>query len=270
MRVYFCTNLRAQSSITVYMKNLAVADFFICLGLLLRIVSSANNSDIMFKIYCSFTGATLYSSILFMDAIAVNRYLKIVQPLESTGLQTVCIARHISAAIWLFMLALSSIYLILIPQNSWGLDQKLDELSCGSQHSLKLSLANKIIRCSYHSVRKSGSEPASAAPGGGRPSPSFHSALLREQNTKLQDIFYGGQQKGKAVSKQRLAHWLVDAIVRAYESQDVPCPPRLTAHSTRSVASSWILAQGASLTDICIAAGWATPNLFTKFYSLRV
>jgi len=45
------------------------------------------------------------------------------------------------------MLALSSIYLILIAQNSWGLDQKLDELSCGSQHSLKLSLANKIIRC---------------------------------------------------------------------------------------------------------------------------
>ncbi|CAM4650934.1 unnamed protein product [Leuciscus chuanchicus] len=95
----------------------------------------------------------------------------------------------------------------------------------------------------------------------------------RTQSFRTSDqlfVCYGGQQKGKAVSKQRLAHWLVDAIVRAYESQDVPCPPRLRAHSTRSVTSSWALAQGASLTDICRAAGWATPNTFARFYSLRV
>ncbi|XDV25906.1 hypothetical protein PO909_029732 [Leuciscus waleckii] len=95
----------------------------------------------------------------------------------------------------------------------------------------------------------------------------------RTQSFRTSDqlfVCYGGQQKGKAVSKQRLAHWLVDAIVRAYESQDVPCPPTLRAHSTRSVASSWALAQGASLTDICRAAGWATPNTFARFYSLRV
>ncbi len=35
-----------------------------------------------------------------------------------------------------------------------------------------------------------------------------------------------------------------------------PCPSRLRAHSTRSVASSWALARGTSLTDICRAAGW--------------
>ncbi len=52
--------------------------------------------------------------------------------------------------------------------------------------------------------------------------------------------------------------------------QDVPCPFGLRAHSTRGVASSWAVAQGASLTDICRAAGWATPNTFTRFYSLRV
>ena len=95
----------------------------------------------------------------------------------------------------------------------------------------------------------------------------------RTQSFRTSDqlfVCYGGQQKGKAVSKQRLAHWLVDAITRAYESQGEPCPPRLRAHSTRSVAASWALAQGASLTDICRAAGWATPNTFARFYSLRV
>ncbi len=83
-------------------------------------------------------------------------------------------------------------------------------------------------------------------------------------------VCYGGQQKGKAVSKQRMAHWIVDAITLAYEAQGVPCPLRLRAHSTRGVASSWVLARGASLTDICRAAGWATPNMFARFYSLRV
>ncbi len=73
-----------------------------------------------------------------------------------------------------------------------------------------------------------------------------------------------------AVSKQRMAHWIVDAITLAYEAQGVPCPLRLRAHSTRGVASSWALARGASLADICRAAGWATPNTFARFYSLRV
>ncbi len=83
-------------------------------------------------------------------------------------------------------------------------------------------------------------------------------------------VCYGGQQKGKTVSKQRMAHWIVDAITLAYEAQGVPCPLRLRAHSTRGVASSWALARGASLADICRAAGWATPNTFARFYSLRV
>ncbi|XP_051718121.1 P2Y purinoceptor 14-like [Ctenopharyngodon idella] len=150
MRVYFCTNQRVQSSVTVYMKNLATADFFLCLCLPLRIANSANYSMTIHNIYCSF-GATafylnMYASILFMDFIAANRYLKIVRPLETHALQTVRTARHISAATWLSLLAISSIYLILFLQTTWG--QKLDEFSCESHHSLEISLAYKIIHCS--------------------------------------------------------------------------------------------------------------------------
>ncbi len=83
-------------------------------------------------------------------------------------------------------------------------------------------------------------------------------------------VCYGGQQKGKAVSKQRLAHWIVEAVALAYQSQGEPCPLGVRAHSTRSVASSHALAHGASLADICRAAGWATPNTFASFYNLRV
>ncbi len=83
-------------------------------------------------------------------------------------------------------------------------------------------------------------------------------------------VCHGGQQKGKAVSKQRLAHWIVEAVALAYQSQGEPCPLGVRAHSTRSVASSHALAHGASLADICRAAGWATPNTFARFYNIRV
>ncbi|KAL0195045.1 hypothetical protein M9458_008617, partial [Cirrhinus mrigala] len=82
-------------------------------------------------------------------------------------------------------------------------------------------------------------------------------------------VCFGGQQKGNAVSKQRLAHWVVDAITLAYQCQGEPCPLGVRAHATRSVASSYALAHGASLADICRAAGWVTPNTFARFYNLR-
>ncbi|KAL0153335.1 hypothetical protein M9458_051373, partial [Cirrhinus mrigala] len=47
-------------------------------------------------------------------------------------------------------------------------------------------------------------------------------------------VCFGGQQKRNAVSKQRLAHWVVDAITLAYQCQGEPCPLGFRAHSTRS------------------------------------
>ncbi len=79
----------------------------------------------------------------------------------------------------------------------------------------------------------------------------------RTQSFRTSDqlfVCHGGRQKGNAISKQRMAHWIVDAITLAYQAQGVPCPFSLRAHSTRSVASSWTLARGTSLTDICRAA----------------
>ncbi len=56
----------------------------------------------------------------------------------------------------------------------------------------------------------------------------------------------------------------------AYQARHLPCPLGVRAHSTRGVASSWALARGASIADICRAAGWAAPNTFARFYNLRV
>ncbi|KAI2647734.1 Transcription intermediary factor 1-beta [Labeo rohita] len=125
-------------------------------------------------------------------------------------------------------------------------------------------------------------DPASTSTGGLVSAPQPVSLADPDGTTRMVDrtrgfrcseqlfVCFGEQQKGNAVSKQRLAHWVVDAITLAYESQGEPCPLRVRAHSTRSVASSYALAHGTSLADICRAAGWATPNTFTRFYNLRV
>ncbi len=102
---------------------------------------------------------------------------------------------------------------------------------------------------------------------------ALHIYVDRTQSFTTSDqlfVCFGGQQKGRAVSKQRLAHWIVEAIVLAYQARRLPCPLGVRAHSTRGAASSWALARGASIADICKAAGWATPNTFARFYNLRI
>ncbi len=64
-------------------------------------------------------------------------------------------------------------------------------------------------------------------------------------------VCHGGQQKGKTVSKQRLAHCRVEAVALAYQSQGEPCPLGLRAHSTRSVASSHALVHGGRHLQSC-------------------
>lgn len=83
-------------------------------------------------------------------------------------------------------------------------------------------------------------------------------------------VCYAGARKGGPLSKQRLSHWIVEAVRLAYHSQGLDCPIGVRAHSTRSLASSWAWAKGMSIQDICLAAGWSSHNTFAKFYNLDI
>ncbi|XP_038817825.1 P2Y purinoceptor 14 [Salvelinus namaycush] len=150
VRVYFCRAQRHQSSVTVYLQNLAAADFLLSLCLPLRIANYATyNSTLMRHVYCNF-GATafylnMYASILFMDYIAANRYLKIVRPLETHTLQRVRAARYISMATWVTLLASSSAYLTVSLLTTWGADLIPGTIGCDALHSTQLQLLYKII-----------------------------------------------------------------------------------------------------------------------------
>ncbi len=83
-------------------------------------------------------------------------------------------------------------------------------------------------------------------------------------------ICFGAGRCGLATSKQRISHWVRDAISLAYEARELPSPLSLRAHSTRGVASSQALFRGVPLEDICVAAGWSSPHTFVRFYNLDV
>ncbi|XP_051988692.1 uncharacterized protein LOC127648137 [Xyrauchen texanus] len=83
-------------------------------------------------------------------------------------------------------------------------------------------------------------------------------------------ISWGPPHSGNPISKQRLSHWLVEAISLAYESKGVQPPEGIRAHSTRGMAASWALFKGVSLQDICDAASWASPHTFARYYRLDV
>ncbi len=83
-------------------------------------------------------------------------------------------------------------------------------------------------------------------------------------------VGFGNRAKGHPVTKQRLSKWIVDAVMLAYSSLGLQCPIGVRAHSTRGIASSWAWSSGVSITEICVAAGWATPSTFARFYNLDI
>ena len=83
-------------------------------------------------------------------------------------------------------------------------------------------------------------------------------------------VSWAPPHRGSPISKQRLSHWLVDAITMAYEAKGVQPPEGIRAHSTRGLATSWALFRGVSLQDVCSAASWASPHTFVRYYQLDV
>ncbi|XP_046692704.1 uncharacterized protein LOC124377322 [Silurus meridionalis] len=90
---------------------------------------------------------------------------------------------------------------------------------------------------------------------------------LRRSNQLF--VSWVDSRKGSPVSRQRLSHWLVEAIIMCYNSVGLNPPEGLRAHSTRGLATVGAF-KGVSIQDICAAACWASPHTFVRFYRLDV
>ncbi|KAM8773637.1 P2Y purinoceptor 14-like [Acanthopagrus schlegelii] len=149
MKFYFCrAHRKASSSMKVYLKNLAAADFLLCLCLPIRITKYVSKTLTTRLVFCNFGFSAfflnMYVSILFMGYIAANRYLKIVHGSAAPHiLQTVRVARIISTVTWVFLLALMSTYIIMLFHSLKHLTSA--PVSCKALHSDQLAVLYKII-----------------------------------------------------------------------------------------------------------------------------
>lgn len=68
---------------------------------------------------------------------------------------------------------------------------------------------------------------------------AYVGATARIRRAEQLFLCHSGANKGGALSRQRLSHWIVDTIGHAYEASNRHVPPGVRCHSTRSVSTSW-------------------------------
>lgn len=71
---------------------------------------------------------------------------------------------------------------------------------------------------------------------------------------------------GSRVSGPTLGRWIRATIATAYQHLNLPVPRHITAHSTRSAATSAAWATRAPLEEVCRAATWTTVTPFIHHY----
>ena len=80
-------------------------------------------------------------------------------------------------------------------------------------------------------------------------------------------IFITHAEPHGPAAKQTLSRWLVQVLV---DSGAIAKDSHPTAHSTRSISSSWAYHRGVPLEEICQAVSWKSPSSFSSVYYRNV
>ncbi|XP_061490464.1 succinate receptor 1 [Rhineura floridana] len=149
----FC--LKTWRSSNIYLFNLTLSDFaFLCTLPLL--VSSYSEGTWSYEITWCQTNrfllhANLYTSILFLTLISMDRYLLMKYPFRNHFLQKKSVATVFSIAVWVWViLELSPMFIFIAVQNDTNYKQCMDYASSGNAvnsliYSMSLTVTGFII-----------------------------------------------------------------------------------------------------------------------------
>ncbi|MEQ2180501.1 hypothetical protein GOODEAATRI_001816 [Goodea atripinnis] len=108
MYIFFCT-LKVRNETTTYMMNLVVSDTLFVLSLPFRIVYFIRRDWLFGSILCKISVAlfytNMYSSILFLTCISMDRFLAIVHPFRSQSIRTKRTAKLACLMVWVMVLS---------------------------------------------------------------------------------------------------------------------------------------------------------------------
>ncbi|XP_008577942.1 PREDICTED: P2Y purinoceptor 14 [Galeopterus variegatus] len=112
----------SSKSFIVYLKNIVVADFLMCLTFPFKILGDSGLGPWQLNVFVCRVSAVLfyvnmYVSIVFFGLISFDRYYKIVKPLLTSVIQSVNYSKLLSVTVWVLLLLLAIPNIILTNQS---------------------------------------------------------------------------------------------------------------------------------------------------------
>ncbi|XP_051839228.1 G-protein coupled receptor 87 [Antechinus flavipes] len=118
LAVWIFFHIRNKTSFIFYLKNIVVADLIMTLTFPFRIVRDAGFGPWYFNVFlCRYSSvlfyANMYTSIIFLGLISIDRYLKVVKPFGDSRMYSITFTKVLSICVWVVMgfLALPNIIL---------------------------------------------------------------------------------------------------------------------------------------------------------------
>ena len=118
LAVWIFFHIRNKTSFIFYLKNIVVADLIMTLTFPFRIVHDAGLGPWYFRfILCKYSSvlfyANMYTSIVFLGLISIDRYLKVVKPFGDSRMYSITFTKVLSVCVWVLMAVLSLPNIIL-------------------------------------------------------------------------------------------------------------------------------------------------------------
>uniref|UniRef100_A0A6J0SRL6 G-protein coupled receptor 87 isoform X1 n=1 Tax=Pogona vitticeps TaxID=103695 RepID=A0A6J0SRL6_9SAUR len=118
LAVWIFFHIRNRTSFIFYLKNIVVADLLMTLTFPFKFIQDARLGPWHFNFYvCRFTSvlfyANMYTTIVFLGLISVDRYLKVVKPFGDSKMYSLTFTKILSACVWTAMIFLALPNMIL-------------------------------------------------------------------------------------------------------------------------------------------------------------
>ncbi|OPJ85434.1 G-protein coupled receptor 87 [Patagioenas fasciata monilis] len=118
LAVWIFFHIRNKTSFIFYLKNIVVADLLMTLTFPFKIIQDSQLGPWHFNSFlCRYTTvlfyANMYTTIVFLGLISIDRYLKVVKPFGDSRMYSITFTKVLSACVWVVMAFLALPNLIL-------------------------------------------------------------------------------------------------------------------------------------------------------------
>ncbi|XP_070609542.1 G-protein coupled receptor 87 [Erythrolamprus reginae] len=118
LAVWIFFHIRSKTSFILYLKNIVVADLLMTLTFPFKIIQDSRLGPCYFHfVLCRYTKvvfyASMYTTIVFLGLISLDRYLKVVKPFGDSRMYSITFTKIMSLVVWIVMVFLALPDLVL-------------------------------------------------------------------------------------------------------------------------------------------------------------